>query len=349
MKGILVYFFLLFSNLLLANETRKPSNRFNSFVNQEVVDKIRASGAKWKAFEPHENPFRNYSDNDMKYVMSMPGFDYAEYKKSWTKMEEAKMRFRTMGKNKEKGTKGSNIPAKGFNLPTSFDWRNTTIGQKCKPSVLNQGICGCCYSFATAECFSARICAVTGGPYVDYSPQDILACDKRTMVCNGGVIDVAFNHLEEYGISSLQCVPYAEGNTPDGTLIPSVKCNSFACNVPNVNFTKAYCVKGTSVQLTGRDKIQNEIFLRGPLATLMTVWSDLSNYQSGIYRQTTGTQQGGHAVLLVGWGLDNGVNYWIVQNSWGADWGEGGYFKIDMDDKNSDMASSAFYCVPDVS
>jgi cathepsin B len=347
MKGIAFCVFLTLLSLLFADETSKPSNRFNSFVNHEVVAKIKKSGATWQAFEPHENPFRNYSDKDMKYVMSMPGFDYEEYKRSLNKMEEAKMRFRTMGKKNAKGIQESNVPAKGFSLPDSFDWRDTAIGKICKPTILNQGICGCCYSFATAESFSARLCAVKGGPFVAYSPQDLLACNKRTMVCDGGVIDICFNHIEEYGISTLECMPYAEGDTPDGTKVPSVKCNSLACNVATVSFTKAFCKKGTSVQLTGRDKIQNEIKERGPLASLMTVWSDLSNYKSGIYKQTTGSKQGGHAILLLGWGVENGVSYWIVQNSWGAEWGDNGVFKIDMSDTNSEMASSAFYCVPD--
>ena len=47
-----------------------------------------------------------------------------------------------------------------------------------------------------------------------------------------------------------------------------------------------------------------------------------------IYQHVKGTQEGGHAIRIVGWGSENGTDYWTVANSWNPYWGENGYFRI---------------------
>ena len=65
----------------------------------------------------------------------------------------------------------------------------------------------------------------------------------------------------------------------------------------------------------------------------MVVFEDLLTYQKGIYIQKDGEIIGAHAILIIGFGVDEkGIKYWEVQNSWGQDWGENGYFKIKMDE-----------------
>lgn len=66
----------------------------------------------------------------------------------------------------------------------------------------------------------------------------------------------------------------------------------------------------------------------GPVEVALTVYEDLLTYKSGVYSHTTGSELGGHAVRMLGWGTENGVDYWLIANSWNNGWGDNGYFKI---------------------
>ena len=61
----------------------------------------------------------------------------------------------------------------------------------------------------------------------------------------------------------------------------------------------------------------------------MLVYTDFFTYKSGIYELTDeGVFVGGHAVKIIGWGVENGVEFWVAKNSWGNLWGIDGFFKI---------------------
>ena len=67
---------------------------------------------------------------------------------------------------------------------------------------------------------------------------------------------------------------------------------------------------------------------KGTLSVTMTVYEDFEAYSSGVYQHKTGRNLGGHAIKMVGWGVDNGVKYWTCVNSWNDSWGENGQFRI---------------------
>jgi len=56
--------------------------------------------------------------------------------------------------------------------------------------------------------------------------------------------------------------------------------------------------------------------------------------------------EGGHAIKILGWGNESGLDYWLVANSWGAAWGEEGYFRIKVGSCNIDYMS--YVCSPDI-
>jgi cathepsin B len=71
-----------------------------------------------------------------------------------------------------------------------------------------------------------------------------------------------------------------------------------------------------------------EIYRNGSVEVAIDVYEDFLNYKSGIYQHVSGSYLGGHAIKMIGWGVENGVKYWTLVNSWNEGWGETGAFRI---------------------
>ena len=138
--------------------------------------------------------------------------------------------------------------------------------------------------------------------------------------CNGGLPSHAFEYIRNAGgISTEEAYPYFAIN--------------HNCTVDPKSFSLT--VKGGSVNITEGDEQQlaDAIFNYGPVSITFQVVTGFRDYKTGIYVSDTcknSTTDVNHAVLAVGYGHDEttGVDYWIVKNSWGADWGDQGFFKI---------------------
>lgn len=127
--------------------------------------------------------------------------------------------------------------------------------------------------------------------------------------------------MEDFGIPLDSCVPYVSGTGH----VPSC---SRECAGTTTEKKKAY-VKFLSIEHhDDPDSIKEAIYTSGPIETGFTVYQDFMSYKSGVYKHTTGSYLGGHAVKIIGWGNENGDDYWLVANSWGTEWGLEGFFKI---------------------
>jgi len=216
-------------------------------------------------------------------------------------------------------------------VPENFDLREAYPG-KLYP-VLDQGSCGSCWAFAQSEAAGNRW-SIKGCGKGMMSAQDLVSCDKSDAACNGGSGPTSSQWIAKNGITTEECLPYVSGSGR----VPAcpATCNN-GSHIQRWKYTKA--------EVYTVNNIQQEVMTNGPVYFRFTVYSDFMNYKSGIYQHKSGYQQGGHAVLLIGWGVEDGIPYWTLQNSWGPAWGEKGHFRM-IRGRNECACENGFYAGP---
>jgi len=234
-------------------------------------------------------------------------------------------------------------------IPTDFDAR-TQWGAAC-PSVAevrDQANCGSCWAFGAVEAMTDRICISSNGTKKTHiSAEDMNSCcDSCGFGCEGGFPGAAWEYWRDTGIvdganyhvTPSGCYPYSIANCDHhlndtgkyGPCPPVQETPDCANKCVNGAGWDASKNKASKVYSPGSNPaaIQNEIFTNGPVEADFTVYQDFLSYRTGVYKHTWGPQLGGHAIKVLGWGVDANVPYWIVANSWNEDWGDKGYFKI---------------------
>ena len=91
-----------------------------------------------------------------------------------------------------------------------------------------------------------------------------------------------------------------------------------------------YTYDGSVTVYIGEDAIMESIMTDGLLEAVFTVYDDFEVFASGIYSHVTGYIAGGHAIKIVGWGIEDDIKYWKIANSWNPYWGGTGYCPISL-------------------
>jgi cathepsin B len=253
--------------------------------------------------------------------------------------------------------------------------------------IRDQSNCGCCWAFAGAEAASDRMCIATNGSkLVPLSAEDVCFNAAFLMGgCNGGQISSPWSYIKagglfhkggavsggQYngtgvfgkGLCSNFALPHCHHHGPQGKdPYPAegapgcphesspkgpTSCDSDA-KAPHNDYAKdKYFFTGKTVTASGETEIQQAVMAGGPMEVAFIVYSDFENYASGIYHHVTGSMAGGHAVKLVGWGVEGGVKYWKIANSWNPYWGEDGYFRIRRGTNEGGIEDQAIASAPD--
>lgn len=205
-----------------------------------------------------------------------------------------------------------------LSVPASVDWRT----KGAVTPVKNQGQCGSCWSFSTTGALEG-IYSIKKGNLVSFSEQQLVDCDYiraggTSLGCNGGDMKSAMEWIgKNNGLCTEQSYPYVSGNTK--TNGPCQKSCSIVSS-SDISTTVSVSANSDNAMMTALAQQPVSIAIEADQTSFQL-------YKSGVFTGSCGTNLD-HGVLLVGYGTMNGLDYYILKNSWDSSWGDAGYMYI---------------------
>ena len=213
---------------------------------------------------------------------------------------------------------------------------NATVDWRTKGAVTgvkNQGQCGSCWAFSATGSLEGQH-FLKKGQLVSLSEQNLVDCSGKygNDGCGGGLMDNAFRYIKaNSGIDTEKSYPYRAHNE---------KCRFKA------NDVGATCTGYVDVKHKDEDALKQAVQTIGPISVAIDAGhQSFQLYKHGVYYERECSQTKlDHGVLAVGFGTEDGKDYWLVKNSWGKDWGMEGYIMMSRDrDNNCGIATQASY------
>jgi len=242
-----------------------------------------------------------------------------------------------------------------FSTITAFPYCAATTGH-----IRDQSSCGSCWAFGSTEAFNDRLCISNVTSKTEtftqlMSTEDTNSCCSGASCgfsngCNGGQPTAAWQWFESAGCPSGgdysdegntdTCEPYSlppcahHVTNASYTPCPTSEYHTPKCvsKCTNSGYSKSWSADkhyaGKAYSLRSVNSIMQDLVEYGSVTAAFTVYQDFLSYKSGVYVHKTGGALGGHAIKIIGYGVDNGVEYWLCNNSWNDTWGDNGFFKI---------------------
>ncbi|XP_069805739.1 cathepsin S-like [Dendropsophus ebraccatus] len=197
-------------------------------------------------------------------------------------------------------------------VPESIDWRT----QGCVTDVKDQGRCSCSWAFSSVGSLECQL-KVRKGKLTTLSAQNLVDCSSSygNNGCAGGFLVAAYRYMIDNGIEPEGTYPF-EGQ--DGT-----------CHFSTTR--KATSITSYKILPYGdENELKQVVGKLGPVSVAIDAGRrSFYLYKNGVYYDPQcSNSQPNHAVLVIGYGAEDGVEYWLVKNSWGPSFGDEGYIKI---------------------
>ncbi|KAL6507140.1 hypothetical protein OROHE_022039 [Orobanche hederae] len=290
-------------------------------------------GRRYEDAEEVQRRFQIFSEN-LKIIRShnRKGLSYIMGINAFTDMTWDEFRKHHLGAAQNcSATMRGNHKLTDVILPESKDWRTTGIVSPVK----NQGHCGSCWTFSTTGALEAAY-AQAFGKGISLSEQQLVDCAGtfNNFGCNGGLPSQAFEYIKyNGGLETEDAYPYTG---KDGV------CKYSSENVG------VQVLDSVNITLGAEDELKHAVAFARPVSVAFEVVNGFRAYKGGVYTSTkcgSSPLDVNHAVLAVGYGIENGIPYWLIKNSWGAEWGDNGYFKMEMGKNMCGVATCASYPV----
>ncbi|XP_042499408.1 vignain-like [Macadamia integrifolia] len=281
--------------------------RSHHTVSQDLSEKLK----RFNVFKENVKYILEFNKKDHPYKLKLNKFGDMTNQEFKSIYAGSKVKHHSMLRGLPRGSGG--FMYKNFkDVPSSIDWR----AKGAVTPIKNQGQCGSCWTFSTVVAVEG-INQIRTQNLIPLSEQQLVDCDKGdgNNGCNGGLMEYAFEYIKNNGgITTETSYPYT---ARDGL------CDVSKMNAPMVT------IDGHENVPSSDETALMQAVANQPISVAIDAGGDAFQfYSEGVFNGPCGTDLD-HGVAIVGYGTTvDGTKYWIVRNSWGAEWGEQGYIRM---------------------